>query len=97
MKEKGVETAIEAVEAINKSSGREVCKLDIYGRIDDGYKNRFEELMQTVSSAVNYKGMVPYDKSVEAIKDYYAFCFLHTGMVKASPELLLMRFQLVYL
>lgn len=75
MKEKGVETAIEAVEAINKSFGREVCMLDIYGRIDDGYKNRFEELLKTVSSAVNYKGMVPYDKSVEAIKDYYALLF----------------------
>lgn len=75
MKEKGVETAIEAVEAINKSVGREVCKLDIYGKVDDSYKTRFEELMQTVSSAVNYKGMVPYDKSVEAIKDYYALLF----------------------
>ena len=75
MKEKGVETAIDAVEAINKSFGREVCKLDIYGRVDDSYKTRFEELMQTVSSSISYQGMVPYDKSVEAIKDYYALLF----------------------
>ena len=75
MKEKGVETAIEAIESINTAANREVCQLDIYGPIDKTYANRFEELMQTVSSAVNYKGMVPYDKSVEAIKDYYALLF----------------------
>lgn len=75
MKEKGIEAAIDAIESINKTFGREVCKLDIYGRIDESYKTRFEELMQTVGSAVNYKGMVPYDKSVEAIKEYYALLF----------------------
>ena len=75
MKEKGVEAAIEAIEAINTSLDRKICVLDIYGRIDDGYKSRFEEIMQNVSNAVNYKGIVPYDKSVKAIKDYYALLF----------------------
>ena len=31
--------------------------------------------MQIVSSSISYQGMVPYDKSVEAIKDYYALLF----------------------
>ena len=75
MKEKGVEDAIEAIETINKEVGRNICTLDIYGRIDDGYVERFEELLTTVSKAIQYKGMVPYDKSVEAIKDYYALLF----------------------
>lgn len=75
MKEKGVEDAIEAIETINKEAGRDICTLDIYGRIDEGYVERFEELLTTVTKATQYKGMVPYDKSVEAIKDYYALLF----------------------
>lgn len=75
MKEKGIEKAIEAIEAINQSYGKEVCKLDIYGRIDNRYKANFENLMLNVSRSINYKGIVPYDKSVEAIKDYYALLF----------------------
>lgn len=75
MKEKGVEDAIETIETINKEAGRDICTLDIYGRIDDGYVERFEEILKTVTKAIQYKGMVPYDKSVEAIKDYYALLF----------------------
>ena len=75
MKEKGVEDAIEAIETINKEAGRDICTLDIYGRIDDGYVERFEEILKTVTKAIQYKGMVSYDKSVEAIKDYYALLF----------------------
>ena len=75
MKEKGVEDAIEAIETINKEAGRDICTLDIYGRIDDSYVERFEQILKTVTKAIQYKGMVPYDKSVEAIKDYYALLF----------------------
>lgn len=75
MKEKGIEDAIEAIESINKDAGRTVCKLDIYGRIDDGYTERFGKVIRSVTEAVQYKGMVPYDKSVATIKDYYALLF----------------------
>lgn len=75
MKEKGIEEAIKTIEEINEEAGRTVCKLDIYGRIDDGYVKRFDEILQRVTSAICYKGMVPYDKSVDAIKDYYALLF----------------------
>lgn len=75
MKEKGVETAIEAVETINRLAGKNVCELDIYGRIDEGYGEQFERIMCNVTPAIQYKGVVPYDKSVEVIKDYYALLF----------------------
>lgn len=75
MKEKGIETAIDAVQKINQEAGREVCKLDIYGRIDAGYKDSFEQIMSQVSEAICYKGMVPYDQSVKIIKDYHALLF----------------------
>lgn len=75
MKEKGIEDAIDAVESINEEAGKEICSLDIYGRIDDGYVERFKKVLKRVTNAIQYKGMVPYDKSVDAIKDYYALLF----------------------
>ena len=70
MREKGIEDAIDAIESINEEAGKEICSLDIYGRIDDGYVERFEKVLKQVTNAIQYKGMVPYDKSVDAIKDY---------------------------
>lgn len=75
MKEKGIEDAIDAIQSINEDAGRVICSLDIYGRIDDGYVERFEKVLKQVTNAIQYKGMVPYDKSVDAIKDYYALLF----------------------
>ena len=75
MKEKGIETAINAIQSANAATERTVCTLDIYGRIDDGYKNQFEKVMGQTTMAIDYKGMVPYDQSVEAIKKYYALLF----------------------
>ena len=75
MKEKGIETAINAIQSINTEAERTVCTLDIYGRIDDGYKDQFEKVMGQTTMAIDYKGMVPYDQSVEAIKKYYALLF----------------------
>ena len=58
MKEKGVEEAINSIEDINMHAGQVLCSLDIYGRIDDAYKKRFEELLNNSTSAIQYKGMV---------------------------------------
>ena len=75
MKEKGIEDAIAAVEEINSEVGETVCILDIYGQVDIGYKERFADVMSKVKSCVQYQGTVPFDKSVEAIKDYDALLF----------------------
>ena len=75
MKEKGIEDAIKAIESINSDAGKTVCTLDIYGLIDPSYKDKFNQIMSRTSSCVQYKGIVPYDKSVEAIKDYSALLF----------------------
>lgn len=75
MKEKGVETAISEIQSINSDAGEELCKLDIFGCVDDGYKERFEELLKETTDAIQYKGVVPYQKSVEAISKYYALLF----------------------
>lgn len=75
MQEKGIEEAIAAIEQINTAAGKLVCQLDIYGRVDAGYQERFDRIMKTATPAVRYCGMVPYDKSVEAICHYYALLF----------------------
>lgn len=75
MKEKGVEDAISAIESINKENGRVLCRLDIYGQIDEGYKAEFQEVLDKASDAVAYKGIVPYDQSVNVIRQYYALLF----------------------
>lgn len=74
-KEKGIEDAIEAVARINKSLGRTVYTLDIYGQVDDKYRNRFELLKKSFPDYISYKGLIDFDKSVDVIKEYFALLF----------------------
>lgn len=75
MKEKGIEDAINAINNINKKYKKNIFKLDIYGSIDEKYKERFKALMENVDNNIKYMGVVPYDKSVEVIKEYYGLLF----------------------
>lgn len=75
MQEKGIEDAISAVNNINKKYGKIIFKLDIYGSVDKEYKKRFETIMKNVNDNIKYKGVVPYNKSVEIIKEYYGLLF----------------------
>lgn len=75
MKEKGIEDAIEAVEAINQKYGRQVFRLDIYGLTEDSYSNRFNQILRSSSNAINYCGMIPYNQSVEVVCNYFALLF----------------------
>lgn len=75
MKEKGVETAIDAIQKLNEEAGRIVCRLDIYGRVDDAYRSAFEEKLHMAEASVRYCGTVPYDQSVQTIASYFALLF----------------------
>jgi glycosyltransferase involved in cell wall biosynthesis len=75
MKEKGIEDAINAVENINRKQGRKVFTLDIYGQIEESYKEKFVELKKNFPSYIHYGGLIPYDKSVEILKDYFVLLF----------------------
>ena len=55
--------------------GRTLCTLDIYGKIDDSYKQRFEALLKDFPEYIRYCGCVDANKSVEILKDYYALLF----------------------
>lgn len=75
MKEKGIEDAINAVENINRKQGRTAFTLDIYGQIDEDYKEKFAELQKDFPSYIHYGGLIPYDKSVETLRNYFALLF----------------------
>lgn len=75
IKEKGIEDAISAIEEINRRSGREVCKLDIYGPIDHAYQERFDSILSNVTSSVQYKGEVPASEAMGTLKNYYGVLF----------------------
>lgn len=75
MKEKGIEDAANAVKAVNEKAGRIIYTLDIYGQVDSGEKEWFENLESGFPEYVKYKGEVGYDKSTEVLKNYFALLF----------------------
>ncbi len=75
MKEKGIEDAVNAVKEVNEKLGRTVYTLDIYGQVDAGQTDWFEELKASFPEYVKYGGLVPFDKSVEVLKNYFALLF----------------------
>lgn len=75
MKEKGIEDAVNAVKLVNEHFGRTVYALDIYGQVDSEQMEWFERLKSKLPDYVKYRGVVPFDQSVEVIKEYFALLF----------------------
>ena len=75
MKEKGIEDAVKAVEAVNEQLGKTVCTLDIYGQVDSTQTEWFENLKQQFTNCVQYCGCVKAEHSVEVLREYFALLF----------------------
>lgn len=75
MKEKGIEDAIEIVKYINEKFHDEIYTLDIYGQVDEKYKEEFEKIIKNFPKYIKYKGCVEFNKSVEILKNYYVLLF----------------------
>ncbi len=75
MKEKGIETAINAIKNVNSDLGYTAYTLDIYGQIDAGQVEWFEDLKKNFPFYVNYCGCVDSDKSVDVLYKYFALLF----------------------
>lgn len=75
MKEKGIEDAVNAVKAVNDKLGKNIYKLDIYGQIDKEQTDWFANLQTKFPDYVKYKGLVPFDKTTEVLKDYFLLLF----------------------
>lgn len=74
-KNKGIEEAIEAVKNINEENNRIVYTLDIYGQINEEDKLWFNNIQNSFPKYVSYKGLIPFDKSVQTLKCYFALLF----------------------
>lgn len=75
MKEKGIEDAVKAVKAVNEKYGETIFTLDIYGQVDAEQTDWFENLKNSFPDYVKYGGLVPFDKSTEVLKNYFALLF----------------------
>lgn len=75
MREKGIEEAIEAVKYVNEKYNKIIFELDIFGQIDSEQVAWFDNLKMRFPEYVSYKGLVPFEQSVEVLKSYYALLF----------------------
>lgn len=75
LKEKGIEDAVKAVKMVNEILGRTAYCLDIYGKVDDGYKGEFAEFIKTFPGYIRYMGAVDGSRSTEIIKEYFTLLF----------------------
>ncbi len=75
MKKKGIETAMDVITNVNEQLGYTAYSLDIYGQIENGHEEWFDELMKRFSSNVRYCGAVDAAESIGILQDYFALLF----------------------
>lgn len=75
MKEKGIETAINVIKRVNDRLGYTAYSLDIYGQVDAGQIEWFEDLKNQFPDYVRYCGYVDANQSVEVLQKYFALLF----------------------
>lgn len=75
MPEKGIEDAINTIIKINRENNEIIFTLDIYGKVDNLYNDKFNKLMLNVPDFIKYKGQVPYHKSVDILNKYFLLLF----------------------
>ncbi len=72
MERKGIADAAEIIEQLYSEGSQ--CSLDIFGPIDDGYRQDFERVLNK-SSHIRYFGCVSPEDSIRAISNYDALLF----------------------
>lgn len=74
-REKGIEDAVKAIKAVNESLGYTAYSLDIFGQVDKTQIDWFDSLKASFPPYVRFGGEIPFDKSVETVKNYFALLF----------------------
>lgn len=75
MREKGIEDAVDAVKAVNSELGYTAFELNIFGQIDRNQTEWFDSLQRKFPNFIHYGGQIPFDQSVEVLKDHFALLF----------------------
>lgn len=74
IKKKGIETAAAMLREIREKFGDDQFSLHIYGPIDSGYKERFEQLLKE-DYYLKYGGCIDKENTIEVLKEYDIFLF----------------------
>lgn len=72
---KGIDDAIEAIAKVNKEKQGIICKLDIWGPIEDGYAGHYQELFDKYGDFVSYRGTLAGDEGLQKLAHYYMLLF----------------------
>lgn len=75
MEEKGIEDAIEVVKYVNNLYKKEIFRLDIYGKVEEQYVEKFNKILNEFPSYISYKGIIDPEDSTKVLKDYFALLF----------------------
>lgn len=71
---KGIEDALEAIQWVFEIRKVNIT-LDVYGPIEHGCELWFEAVTNKYVNICNYGGVIPFEESVETLKDYFALLF----------------------
>ena len=80
---KGVTDAIEAIARVNQDGAN--YTLDIYGPIEESYKEKFEGLLVRNSKFTRYGGVINSSDSVSVLKNYHALLFPTKSYTEGIP------------
>lgn len=81
---KGIEDALIAIQEVNKIHPG-AAYLDIYGPVQPGSEEWFEEIKKKYADICEYKGIVMPNESVEAVKNYVALLFPTQYFTEGMP------------
>ena len=71
---KGIDDAVEAIQRINKAAGKQIAALDVWGPVEAGLEEHYQELFKA-SDSVNYRGILPGDTDLDIFTQYYMMLF----------------------
>lgn len=74
-RKKGIEDAVKIIKNINQQLQRDAFSLDIYGSVDSEEQKWFDNLKQTFTPNIHYKGCVDAKQSVSVLSQYFALLF----------------------
>ena len=74
-KTKGMTAAAEAVSQVNKILGKTAAVVNIYGPVEESYREEFDQVLKTYGDCVHYLGCIPQDQSVEALRNSFMLLF----------------------
>lgn len=93
MKEKGIEDAVATVEEINNSLQKNVYTLDIFGPIEKGQEEWFEQLKKHFSENIRYKGIIDYNNAYNVLPSYFAMIFPTHFYTEGIPGTIIDAFE----